>query len=105
MTDACNDDDWTRWVQHTGDGCPLPPGIVVQEVVERAPDVDHSKYDQFATREGITGEGDVRWDWSNRGTETEKGLLWRVVRYRVARYRAAAVLIAAFSKVRQETST
>lgn len=71
-----------EWIEHDGQGCPLPAGTPVEVIIEALPGQIVGPIACFAHPEGLS------WFWDQWGVEMEDGFVARILRYRVRRSRA-----------------
>jgi len=79
--------DWGPWIEHDGNGCPVPLGTILNVITEH-------RRGQY--REGVVmvERRDLpAFDWSNWQSRSSHKMLWsRVIRYRIRKPRGMQVL-------------
>lgn len=71
-----------EWIEHDGEGCPLPPGTPIDVIFEGRPGEILGPFPCLANPEGLS------WFWRWWGLEMPDGFVARILRYRVRRSKA-----------------
>ena len=70
------------WIEHDGNGCPVPCGTAVEVVYESLPGEFHGPVSAIASKQGLS------WHWLYWRAIMDGGFVARIIRYRVRRPRA-----------------
>ena len=80
-------EEWGPWIDHDGEGCPVPDGTSVVVIAEGWPG------QIFGPLEGVAYHNGESWSWANWLKRDRNGPIARVLRYRVRRSAALRRLI------------